>query len=72
MTRFEKTKLLGFRAVRLEQGDPPRVPVSIHDTVFTVAEREFSMGLLDDYYVDRVHPDGTIETIPAGDLAWIE
>lgn len=72
LTRFERAKLLGFRATRLEQGDAPRVPTSIQDTVFTVAEREFDLGLLGDYLVDRVHPDGRIETIPVGRLAWIE
>jgi hypothetical protein len=29
MTRFERAKLLGFRAMRLEQGDEPRVATSI-------------------------------------------
>jgi DNA-directed RNA polymerase subunit K/omega len=72
MTRFERAKLLGFRAARLEAGDAPRLDASIQDTVFTVAEREFAYGLLNDYLIDRVHPDGTIETIQAGDLAWIE
>jgi hypothetical protein len=29
MTRFEKAKLLGFRAMRLEQGDHPRVETTL-------------------------------------------
>ena len=29
MTRFEKAKLLGFRATRLEAGDPPRLDATI-------------------------------------------
>jgi len=72
MTRFEKAKLLGFRAHRLEQGDAPRVPTTPQDTVFTVAEREFERGLLADLVIDRVRPDGQIVSIAAGDLVWLE
>jgi DNA-directed RNA polymerase subunit K/omega len=42
MTRFERAKLLGLRATQLEQGEMPKVPTTIHDTVFTIAEREFN------------------------------
>ena len=72
MTRFEKAKVLGFRATQLEQGHHPRIPVFEHDTVFTIAEREFDQGTLGDILVDRVEPDGKITSIHLSDLAWVE
>jgi DNA-directed RNA polymerase subunit K/omega len=54
MTRFERAKVLGFRALQLEEGHAPRVETTQHDTVFTTAEREFDANKLGDILVDRV------------------
>lgn len=72
MTRFEKAKLLGYRATMIERGDTPRTPITDNDTIFTVAEREFDTGKLYDLTIDRVFPDGSIKSIPAADLAFVE
>lgn len=72
LTRFEKAKALGYRAHMLEKGEPELVPTSTHDTVLTVAEREFAQGLLGFMRIHRVKPDGAIETVPMGELVYLE
>lgn len=45
MTRFERARMLGARALQISMGAPPLVPVDGVDAI-TIAIRELESGLL--------------------------
>ncbi len=45
MTRFERARMLGARALQISMGAPPLVPVDGVDAI-AIAIREFENGLL--------------------------
>lgn len=62
LTRFEKARIIGARALQLSMGAPPLVKVEGVEDPLKLAEIEFEEGLIP-LIVVRHYPDGRIEKI---------
>ncbi len=64
LTKFERARIIGARALQLALGAPPLIDVSKlkSDDVFTIAEAELESGVLP-ITVRRVYPNGKVELI---------
>ena len=68
LTQFERTKIIGFRAEQLANGNRPFVPVPDHVTdVLDIARLELEAKRLP-FIIKRPMPDGTFEYIRLSDL----
>jgi DNA-directed RNA polymerase subunit K/omega len=67
LTKYERARILGGRALQLSLGAFPLVEVRPGDTPIDIATREFEMGVLP-IIVRRRRPDGTYEDIPLQEL----
>ena len=68
LTQFERTKIIGFRAEQLANGNRPFVPVPEHITdVVDIARLELEAKRLP-FIIKRPMPDGTFEYIRLSDL----
>lgn len=67
MTKYEKSRLLGIRALQLSEGAPPMVNVEGLRDVMDIAKKELmecKMPLI----VRRKYPDGSYTDIKASDM----
>ena len=64
LTRFERAKIIGSRALQLSFGAPPfiKVPSSINDPI-KLAIKELDAGALP-LTIKRSYPDGTSQNVP--------
>ncbi|GBC68769.1 hypothetical protein HRbin01_00454 [archaeon HR01] len=67
LTKYERARILGGRALQLSLGAFPLVEVRPGDTPIDIATRELEMGVLP-IIVRRRKPDGTYEDIPLQEL----
>jgi len=63
LTKYEVTKIIGGRALQLSYGAFPLVEPGPNDTAFTIAVKEFTLGVLP-IIVRRQLPDGSYIDIP--------
>ena len=71
ITNFEKTSLIGNRALQLERGSEPliKLPDNVDDLdVKQIARDEFKSGALDNYIINRKVPNNCIISKRVGDL----
>lgn len=68
LTRFERARIIGARALQLALGAPPFIPLdpSIKDPI-TLARKELEAKALP-ISIRRVLPDGEYQDIPIADL----
>ncbi|MCH2403595.1 MAG: DNA-directed RNA polymerase subunit K [Nitrososphaerales archaeon] len=68
LTRFERAKIIGSRALQLSLGAPPFVKVSksIHDPIL-IATLELDKTVMP-LIIRRTYPDGTSQNIPLSSL----
>ncbi|MGC9107905.1 MAG: DNA-directed RNA polymerase subunit K [Infirmifilum sp.] len=65
LTRFEKARILGIRALQISFGAPVLIPVEESENIdaIKIAERELEMGVLPIVIV-RWTPEGRVQDIP--------
>jgi DNA-directed RNA polymerase subunit K/omega len=67
LTKYERTRVIGIRALQLSNGAVPMVIVDNIDNVVSIAEKElveYKMPLI----IRRKFPDGTYEDIKVSDM----
>ncbi|PUA31143.1 MAG: hypothetical protein B9J98_07565 [Candidatus Terraquivivens tikiterensis] len=67
LTRYEKARIIGGRALQLSLGAFPLVETRPGDTVIDIAKREFEAGVLP-VIIRRKRPDGSYVDIPLQEL----
>lgn len=67
LTRYERARIIGGRALQLSLGAFPLVEVKPGDTPIDIAQRELEAGVLP-IIIRRKKPDGTYVDIPLRDL----
>lgn len=60
MTRFEKTRIVGTRALQLSMNAPPLVDIEDETDPVKIALKELKQGKMP-YILRRILPDGSIE-----------
>jgi len=69
LSKYEKAKIIGERAMQLEQGAQPLVDVKPGEIdTLSIAERELASGALKDMVVRRSLPNGGFEDWTADEL----
>jgi len=61
LTRFEKVRILGYRAKILSMGAPPMVDITGMTCALAIAEKEYAMGRIPLNWT-RKYPNGDIKT----------
>jgi len=67
LTKYEKARIIGGRALQISLGAFPLVEVRPEDTHIDIARREFERGVLP-IIIRRKRSDGTYVDIPLRDL----
>lgn len=67
LTRYERARIIGGRALQLSLGAFPLVEVKPNDTVIDIAKRELEAGVLP-IVIRRKLPDGSYVDIPLQEL----
>ena len=67
LTRYERARIVGGRALQLALGAFPLVEVKSGDTPIDIAERELEAGVLP-IIIRRRRPDGSYVDVPLRDL----
>lgn len=67
LTRYERARIIGGRALQLALGAFPLVEVKPGDTPIDIAERELEAGALP-IIIRRKKPDGSYVDVPLKDL----
>lgn len=68
LTKYEKARILGIRAIQISKGAKPTVNIkNMHDAL-KIAEKEFEEGDIP-LIIRRYLPDGTYEDWPLKDLS---
>jgi len=67
LTKYERARILGGRALQISLGAFPLVEVRPGDTHLDIAIREFESGILP-IVVRRKRPNGSYEDIPLAEL----
>jgi len=67
LTRYERARIIGGRALQLALGAFPLVEVKPGDTPIDIAERELEAGVLP-IIIRRRRPDGSYVDVPLRDL----
>ncbi len=62
LTRFERARIIGARALQLALGAPPLVKPNKEATPYTIAKQEFESKVLP-MSVLRIYPDGAVERV---------
>ncbi|MGC9105648.1 MAG: DNA-directed RNA polymerase subunit K [Thermoprotei archaeon] len=64
LTKYERARVIGARALQLAMGAPPFIDVSTlkKDDVFSIAEAELESGVLP-ITIRRVYPNGRVELV---------
>ena len=70
LTRYEKTRIISFRAIKLAEGEHPMFEMNgMQLRVQDIARQELNMGALDDLVIRRCFPDGQYEEWRVGELS---
>jgi len=67
LTRYERARIIGGRALQLSLGAFPLVEVKPGDTPIDIAQRELEAGVLP-IIIRRKKPDGTYVDVPLREL----
>lgn len=68
LTRFERARIIGIRALQLNLGAPPLVPVEETEwDALKIAEQELNLGVLP-ISIRRTFPDGSYIDLPIREL----
>ena len=67
LTRYERARIIGGRALQLALGAFPLVEIKPGDTPIDIAQRELEAGVLP-VIIRRKRPDGTYIDIPLREL----
>lgn len=68
LTRFERARIIGIRALQLNLGAPPLIPVEEGEwDALKVAEKELELGVLP-LSIRRTFPDGSYIDLPINEL----
>jgi len=67
LTKYEKARIIGGRALQLSLGAFPLVETKPGDTVIDIAKRELEAGVLP-IIIRRKRPDGSYVDIPLQEL----
>lgn len=67
LTKYERARVLGTRAIQLEQGAIPMVPTDGLHSVMDIAEKELRENKLP-VIIRRKMPDGTFLDIKVSDM----
>jgi DNA-directed RNA polymerase I, II, and III subunit RPABC2 len=67
MTKFEKAKILGYRADQISKGAPPTVDITGLTDAFTIAEKELKEGKIP-LKIHRRYPNGEVVKIPVREV----
>jgi len=68
LTRFERARIIGIRALQLNLGAPPLVPIEETEwDALKIAEQELSLGVLP-ISIRRTFPDGSYIDLPIKEL----
>ena len=62
LTKFEKTKIIGYRAKQIALGAEPQVDITNMTDAISIAEKEFKLNKIP-LIVNRTFPNGEIEQI---------
>lgn len=62
ITKFEKARIIGTRAMQLSNNAPPLIDIGEEIDPLNIAKREYELGILQ-LYIIRKFPDGTIQKI---------
>lgn len=60
LSKYERAKIIGFRATQLSNNDPPRVAVGDNIDFINIAKEELKQGVLD-FVIRRPLPNGKYE-----------
>lgn len=71
LTKYERARIIGGRALQLALGAFPLVDVKPNDTVIDIAKRELEAGVLP-IVIRRKLPDGTYIDIPLQELLMVQ
>ncbi len=63
LTKYERARIIGARALQLSYGAPPFIPISGTESVTEIAKKELEMKALP-ISIRRQLPDGTYQDIP--------
>ncbi|MBC7090368.1 MAG: DNA-directed RNA polymerase subunit K [Nitrososphaeria archaeon] len=63
LTKYERARIIGARALQLSYGAPPFIPIEGTETVTEIAKKELQMKALP-ISIRRQLPDGTYQDIP--------
>lgn len=68
LTRFERARIIGIRALQLNLGAPPLVPIEETEwDALKIAEQELNLGVLP-ISIRRTFPDGSYIDLPIKEL----
>lgn len=67
LTKYEKARILGTRAMQLSQGATPMVPIDGLDDAMKIAEKELYLNKMP-IIIRRKYPDGTYVDIKVSDM----
>ncbi|MEM0003057.1 MAG: DNA-directed RNA polymerase subunit K [Thermoproteota archaeon] len=68
LTRFERARIIGIRALQLNLGAPPLIPIEETEwDALKVAEQELNLGVLP-ISIRRTFPDGSYIDLPIKEL----
>lgn len=68
LTRFERARIIGIRALQLNLGAPPLIPVEESEwDALKIAEQELNLGVLP-ISIRRTFPDGSYVDLPIKEL----
>lgn len=63
ITKFEKARIIGTRAMQLSKNSTPKINIQEETDPIKIALKEYDQGLLSDFQVIRKYPDGSYEII---------
>jgi len=62
ITKFERTKIIGYRATQIALGAEPQVDITGITDAISIAEKEFKLNKIP-LAINRVFPNGITEQI---------
>lgn len=66
LTKYEKTRIIGVRAMQISKGATPMIPIDGLDSAMKIAERELYLNKMP-IIVRRKYPDGTYVDIKSSE-----
>ena len=67
LTKYERTKIIGKRALQLSQGSEPQIDIGNMTNALQIAIEEFNQKKIP-FIFERVYPDGTKQEFKLSDF----